>query len=487
MEHQRRANGKEIPAEVLKQRRRERGMQAVYIALVIAIVIAFYCAVSTAVTRFNWKLDLTENQVFQITDTTKDILENLDQEVSIIYCNAREAADSNIEEVLNRYAARTPFLTVEYVDLDSNPAFVEDYAKRNISLSVDGVLVLSGQNAQFISWNELYEIKTYTDSNGKQKYSLTGLRAETQLTSAIVKVTTQQAVGLAFTAGHSEDVPDALKELLISSNYTVDQVVLGVDPIADHVKTVIIAGAAKDFSESEIRQLETFMERGGNLVVFRNPKVETLPNLDGYLREWGLTVEDQMVLEPRQQMDSPLNIIPSFGLSMINVYFSEHSTYLVLPESRQITLSNTNQCITNEVLRSTSSSYGKSFRNMETLERTADDVSGPFTVAATSERTYDDENGETKTQYVFLTACTGFYQESYLKTDSLGNADLVLQVLAYLNDSAVTLNIPAKTLAANNISISWASTVAFAAVFVVLLPLALLTVGITMFLKRRHA
>ena len=97
-------------------------------------------------------------------------------------------------------------------------------------------------------------------------------------------------------------------------------------------------------------------------MVFRDPETAALPNLDGYLRAWGIIVEDQIVLESSQQLDSPLNIIPVFGLSMISVYFSEHSSYLVLPECRALSLDNPNGCITNAVLRSTSAAYGRRLR-----------------------------------------------------------------------------------------------------------------------------
>ena len=108
-------------------------------------------------------------------------------------------------------------------------------------------------------------------------------------------------------------------------------------------------------------------------------------------------------------------------------------------------------------------------------------------MAATSERSYTDAAGETKAQYLFAAACTGFYQESYLRTESLGNADLVLQALAYMNDTDVTLRIPVKRLAANDIVISRGGMVLFSAVFVAAAPLALLAAGAAVFLKRRRA
>lgn len=487
MEQQRRANGKKIPSQVLKKSKEKRAMGIAFVILVVAVVFGVYSVVSAAVSRFNWKLDLTEGQVFQMTDTTREVLDNLDQDITILCCNASASADTNVVEVLNRYAALSPHIQVDYVDLLANPSLVETYAKKNITLEKDGVLVTCGTNAQFINWIDLYEVNTYTDSSGTQKYTLTGLKAESQLTGAIVNVTTQEMVGLVFTAGHSEVVPDALKNLIGTSNYKVDQVVLNIDKIPDQAKTLVIAGAKRDFSEREIQLLDDFMKNGGDLMIFRDPEIASLPNLDSYLQRWGLSVGDKMVLEPHQQMDSPLNIIPDFGVSMINVYFSEHSTYVVMPRSRQLLLSNVNNCITNEVLKSTSSAYGKSLKSMNTLEQKAGDSAGPFTVAATSERDYTNAEGEVKTQYVFITACTGFYEDSYLKTTSIGNADFVLQVLAFLNDHDVTMNIPVKNLAASNISISWTSTVLFAVIFMAALPLGLLIAGVVLFLKRRHS
>jgi len=487
MEQQRRANGKKIPGQVLKKNQEKRAMETAFVVLMIAVVIGVYSVASAAVSRFNWKLDLTEGQVFQMTDTTREILDHLDQDITILCCNTSANADANVVEVLNRYVAASSHIHVKYVDLSANPSLAETYASQNITLSKDGVLVTCGKKAQFINWIDLYQVKTYTDSSGSQKYNLTGLKAESQLTGAIANVTTQEVVGVAFTAGHSENAPDALKSLIGSSNYQVGQVVLGVNPIPEHTGTVVIAGAKRDFSEREIQLLDEFMKNGGNLMVFRDPEIASLPNLDHYLQKWGLSIGDQVVLEPRQQMDSPLNIIPDFGVSMMNVYFSEHSTYVVLPKCRQLLLDNVNSCITNEVLKSTSSAYGKSLNRMSTLEKETGDSAGPFAVAATSERNYTDAGGETKTQYVFLTACTGFYDDSYLKTTSIGNADFVLQALAYLNKHDVALNIPVKSLEASSISISWAATVAFAVIFVAILPLGLLITGVTLYLKRRHS
>lgn len=477
-----------IPREALRQSRRSRWMLGAYALLLSAVALAVFAVACAAVDRFGWKLDLTQDQIFRLSDVTKGVLEELEEPVELIYCNSENDADANIKEVLRRYeAAGNRQIRVSYLDLEANPAAAEEWAGRQIDLSADGVLVLCGQNARFLAWSSLYALNTYTGEDGVQRYTLSGLQAETQLTSAIAAVSSGERAAVAFTAGHSEDAPQALLDLLQGSGYRTERAVLGVEPLGEDVTVLIVAGPKRDFSEKELDTLDGFMAKGGNLIVFRDPEAGSQPNLDGYLRSWGITVEDQIVLEPAQQMDSPLNIIPVFGLSMISVYFSEHASYLVLPECRALSLDNPNGCITNAVLRSTSASYGKDYASMSALTQESGDLAGPFTVAATSERGYTDESGESAAQYLFAAACTGLYQESYLQTESLGNADLILQVLALMNDTDATLHIPVKRLAANDIAISRGAVVLFAAVFVAGIPLVLLASGAAVFLKRRRA
>ena len=487
MEHQRRASRGTIPAEVQRQRRKQSQLRIACLILFIAVIFGIYSVISAATDRFSWKIDMTEGQVFRLTDTTKGVLDGLEQTVTFTYCNDRADADTNLKEVLSRYKAASSKVQVDYMDLDANPALADEYSRKGIELSPDGILVTCGVQARFIQWSDLYEIRTTSSGDGSQGYSITGLKAETMLTSAIVAVSGQDCPSVVFTAGHSEDDSDYLRDLVSNSNYKVSQAVLGVDAIDENTDVIMIAGAKRDFSEAELRILEEFMNRGGSLCVFRDPEVGSLPNLDAYLADWGITVTDQIVLEPGQQMGSPLNIIPNFGVSMINVYFSEHATYVVLPECRALDLRNTDGCITNAVLRSTSVSYAKEFASMGSLEQSAEDAVGPFTVAATSERSFTNAAGESGTQYVFAVACTGFYQDSYLKTGSMGNADLVLQGLSYMTDNQVTLNIPPKKLTADALTVTRTGVITFAAFFVVLLPMGLLLTGVWVFLKRRHA
>ena len=483
---QRRANLHKIPAEVLAQNKKAGTRYILFAVLVIALAFGIFSVVTAATDRFGLKIDLTSNKLYELTDTTKEILSGLEKPVSIVYCAAKSEADENLAAVLDNYDAASDMLEISYVDLDSNPAFAEKYFRKGISLAADGVLVSCGDFDNYTPWKDLYSYVSSTDSAGNPVNTVSGLQAEAKITGAVISVTTAEKPVIAFTAGHSELLPAGLENLLSNNNYEIIQSVLGVNSI-DGASTIVIAGASRDFSEPEIAILKSFIDEGGSLAVFRSPETGSLPMLDSFLLEYGLKTGDRIVLEPSQQMDSPLNIIPNFAVSMISVYFSENSTYMVLPEARSLELSSPNGWITNTVLRSTSNSYGKLYSEMTSLSQDASDEKGPFTLAATSERIFKEPGGEEHNQYVFLAACTDLYDDTYLTMESIGNADFMLQLLSYMNGGGASVNIPAKSLELPDISISRGAVTAFTVIFVVLIPLCLIISGIWVFLKRRHS
>ncbi len=471
-----------------RERRMDRKtLTAIYIVLVVLASLAAYSTLASIVSVTHFKADMTEGAVFKLTDTTKELLSGLDRDVDIIVLNNENDADTNVTELLGRYENASGHIKLIYKDLDLNPSFAESYEARGISLQNDGVIVECGSKARFIKWEELYRISTYTDASNNQNYVITGLAAEGQVSAAIAAVSSDDTVKVVFTAGHSEDTEGRLGELITGSGYDVSRCVLEVNELDEDTDAVLIAGARRDFSAAEISKLRAHLDRGGSLIVFRDPSITELPNLDALCAEWGLTLTDQIVLESSQYMGDPSTVIPVFGTSMINVFFSEHSTYVVLPTARCLELSQDGEGMVNAVLKSTSNSYSKSVDGFSSYERGESDPAGPFCLAATSERVRTAADGSEYSQYVFEAACTNFYTDVYLDTTSLGNADFVLQVLSCLTDSDISLNIPVKDLRAPNLALPRSFIVIFAAIFVIIIPIVILFYGIVRQIKRKRA
>ena len=465
--------------------RNNRVRRSLAVILVLLVVISFNTFINALTERFDWKGDMTEGQLFRLSGTTKEILKELSEPVTITCFDKENGADTNINELLERYEKYSNLVYVRHVDLEANPSMVSTYAGRGISLTDNGILVEAGDNAVSAPWNEMYGYNTYADAEGKTRYTLTSFKAEKKITSAIVQVTGAEQKAVLLTQGHSEKITEKLKELIRDSNYTVRTGVLGMAD-QDGIHTVMIAGPSRDFSAEEIGILDAFLQGGGSLIVLRDPAVETLPNLDAYLAEWGLLTDQTIVMEPARQMDSPMNVIPDFSVHMMNVWFSENASYVVLPVCGSLTLSNPNGRLTAPVLTSTSESYAKPLTRAGTTQRESTDLAGPFTLAATSEMTVGDREGGQKA-FIFLTDCCGFYEDQYLSNASLGNGQLILQALSFMNDDTVTLSIPEKSLSNRQIALSWSATVAIAVIFLGLIPAGLILTGLVVFVRRRRA
>lgn len=68
-------------------------------------------------------IDATSTKLYSITDTTKDYLKTLDQDVNIYVLAAEKNADSTLSETLQRYEDLSGHVKVSYVNPSTNPTF----------------------------------------------------------------------------------------------------------------------------------------------------------------------------------------------------------------------------------------------------------------------------------------------------------------------------------------------------------------------------
>ncbi len=453
-----------------------------YGLLVVLASVSVNTMTTEAVNRFGLKLDMTEAGLFQLSELTRETAERLEEPVKLIYLNSQTRADSYISQMLDRYATLSGQISVEYVDITQNPSFTAGYTARGISLEEDGLVVQSSRGEEVLSWEDMYEFS----GNGQTGYAITGFAAERRLTSAILKVTRDTGHRAVLVQGHSEQLSEALEELLHTGGYETERLVLDMEELTDAVDTVILAGPTKDYSLAEIEKLDAFLNRGGSLLVFRGAGDGELPVLDAYLAEWGITPRDQVVLEPSQQIDTPLNLVPSFASHLINVYFSQNQTYLELPQTRSLALDSPGNRAVIPVLNSSPDAYGRFLgEGLTKLEQREEDQEGPFVLAATSEALVTAE-GEERRAHVFVCGSSSFYTEDLLRSANVGNSDLILQALAWCNEEEAQVNIPAKSMGAQQIAITRTSVFILATIFLGVIPGGLLLWGIGIFFRRRH-
>ncbi len=461
--------------------RRQYGTTAaIFTVIVLLIAIVINVIAYTAVEKFSWKLDMTSSKIYEITDATRSVTDGLQRDVEIIALASEDEFATNLrdmKEVLDRYSVLSPYLTVTYKDLQAEPAFAAQYEQKGTPIESYGFIVKSDLREKTYSLMDMYEIDSYG--------SLIGFSMEQQLTSGIMYVTKEEIPVAAFTQGHNEYMGNTFPTLFDQNNYTHDQVTLTVQDISDEVSLLVIAAPTKDFDPVEIRKLDEFMARGGSLMVFLYPSATEMPNLEGFLEEWGLGVGDYVVFEPRQMTGSPLDIVPNYSMHVINQYFGENRYFMLMPQTRNIELLDKADKTVSAVLESSSEAYGKTGVEFATVQQEDGDATGPFVLAATSQATVT-VGGETKTAKIFLSGSRNMYYDDKLGTSSLANADFLVQVMSWCGEGMEVANVPSKSLSAPGINMTAYVAIILAVVFILVIPLAILGYGVTVFLRRRN-
>ena len=142
-------------AELLKNPKLRYGGYASLItfAVVVAVIV-----VNLLVAQLDLQIDLTENNVYTLSEQTQEILADLDEEVTFYMLARRNEEPAQIMEALGRYEQASPWIRIETVDADTNPGFVAQYDPEGEGLGNGSVIVATEDNYRPISILDLYSI-----------------------------------------------------------------------------------------------------------------------------------------------------------------------------------------------------------------------------------------------------------------------------------------------------------------------------------------
>jgi gliding-associated putative ABC transporter substrate-binding component GldG len=140
-----------------------------------------------------------------------------------------------------------------------------------------------------------------------------GAAMEYELSTAIKKLTTTSKPGIAFLQGHKEPALNEMGQVLesLSVLYTAQPVTLSdtTDALAGF-QTAVIVAPMDSFSPGQIKQIDAFLGRGGNLVIALNRVNGDLTSgypmgsavntgLETWLRDKGLIIHDNFVIDAK--------------------------------------------------------------------------------------------------------------------------------------------------------------------------------------------
>jgi hypothetical protein len=351
-----------------------------------------------------------------------------------------------------------------------------------------------------VGFSDIYDLQEDTTyaQYGYTPYTIAGNKIETALTSAIAYAKSLETKKVAFLTGHSkEDISADYRNLLKTNNYEVDVISEKlVTKISDKYDAIFIVAPTNDFIESELNAISDFLDNGEKynkgLVFFADARAPYLPNIYGFLEEWGIEIGEGILFETDQN-----NFMPEQPTVMGSYPAAEHDvvnkatlciTGYNIPMNPAFTqdgiIKVTSLLTTPESVVAAPVGSSDKWKDADKYEKDS------YATLIESERaTYDDDNNLIKNSiYVFNTA--DFIYSEYNEYLNIGNKNIAFAAAERATGadkasvSFVSKVITDESFAA---SVTQESVNVIIIVFMVALPLICIAAGIYVFIRRKNS
>lgn len=428
------------------------------------------------------ELDLSEAKMYTLSDSSRKLVQGMDQDVTIYYLCETGSEDAILTKLLDHYAEESSHLRWEQKDPALYPTFAAQYGASDAAAG--SLIVVSGDDSVTLDAADLYEYD-YSD------YSTTGsanvtFGGEKQITSAIYKLTAAEESHVYYTTNHGEQAPtSSLTEALEAQNLDLQPLDLLTSTIPDDCSLLIMNAPASDFASDglvdEISQLQAYLENGGKVLLTTSAFVDT-PNLDAVMAQFGLAREPGLVVEGdagHALYGYPYSLFPDYGTTEESTALNgvNKGSHVMLSVAQGITVTETDGVAAEPLLNTSEDSYSKAdLDENSSSEKDSGDVDGPFSLAVWA------RNDSTGAEVIWI-GCPNMDNEQLYQSVP-GNLTFLQGCAASMVGQEILIDT--KALEAEPITVAASSAMTLGMVFVFLLPAAVLIAGAAVVLLRRR-
>lgn len=235
--------------------------------------------------RFDRRLDLTQNQLYSLSEQTQKILESLNLKIhvtSFLGQNVPAATRQRAIELLELYQRETEFLTVTHANPQIDIQLVEKY-----NILRDGTIIFESQERQ-------------------EKVTIL---EEQKFTNALLKLVRNEIKKVYFLVGHEEhDIDDfnstgysAVRTELENQSYAAIPLSLLTQPaVPADCEALVIAGPKNALTRQEIGLVSKYLTQNGKLLLLldpSNPSEDVNKGLVQLMKKWGIDIGNDVVVD----------------------------------------------------------------------------------------------------------------------------------------------------------------------------------------------
>lgn len=281
--------------EQFKKNASVNGSYSVGMIVLVLCVVIMINVIAAKLPEGVKSVDISDNKIYEITDTSRELLDNLKQEVTITVYAEKSSTDERITTFLNKYKSLSNKLTLKWVDPVLHPS---ELTENNVSENSMVVACEETGKSDTISFDDILVVDTYN-------YYMTGsadateFDGEGQLTSAINYVTSGEQDVVYYTTGHGEQsFSPSVEEQMQKNNISTSELnLLMEEEIPEDCELLIMNGVAADISQEEKELLQNYMAKGGDVMILLGELEGEAPNLDALLKEYGMQRVDGYIAD----------------------------------------------------------------------------------------------------------------------------------------------------------------------------------------------
>lgn len=499
-------------------RKFKRGTMSVVLTIVfIAVIVVFNVIVGILSERFDTSADLSSTGVYTIDEKTENFVKELDMDVTITVLNTEqnfEATDQvykQVNEILKKMQLANERITIEYLDIDQNPAFTAREEFKGETLSENYIVVECSETGRhrIITSNEYITVNNYEEYyNAYMAYSYYGApfdpydyivsNIEQEAVSAMMFAANNAPVRVAFTEGYEEQDSTALSQILSKNGYDVESINLTqVEKIDEDIDFVVMFAPKLDYAVSDLEKLDKFLDNGGafgkNVVYFASASQQRTPNIEGFLNDWGMSVDYSVICQSDQNYVIPYanQITPFAHVQQISDTLYAGSTY------------NNGLYTYGALMRPVIQIWEGGARGGVEQEIIMTSYDGAYLYPIEEDASWDPNTVETgvyndaivafrvhsTTQDISRLAVFGsenFMNAEYLQYSNANNGTFIVNMFNNICGRNEGITITPKSFAASGFDMTAQQANTLAVILCIVIPVVVIALGIVIWVRRRH-
>lgn len=445
--------------------------------LVIAVVIVFNLVVGQIPEAYR-NLDVSSTKIYDISDTTTELLDSLDSEVDMKVLAVKDDTDERITTFLSRYASLSDKINVEWIDPVLHPSALTDYD------TTENTIVISCEDTgktTTVSFNDILVMDQYSYYYyGTTSY--TEFDGEGQLTGAVNYVTNEADHTIYQTTGHGEStLSTTITDLMEKNSYTLSEVnLLMSTSIPEDCDLLLMYAPTTDLSEDEAQMLRDYLAGGGKvMMLFGDTSSADLPNLAGVLSEYGIEAADGYIADPaRCYQGNYYYIFPELSVSGdLADNISSEMVLLTNAHGMNLTDPERDTISTTSFMASSDQAYAVT---EETQQQ------GSYTLGAVATETIESADEESTESRLTVISAGSLIDQSITDTfPQLENTQIFMNAVTANFEGVQNLSIEAKSLGTEYNTMQHTGLLSFLVIFGI--PAVILIGGFVVWFRRRRA